>query len=69
MRFTLIPTQSKDGRVIERPVVYVADFKYWDNRTGEVVVEDVKSPATKTPQYVIKRKLMLFRFGIIVKEV
>lgn len=69
VRFTLIPSQNKNGRCIERPVVYIADFKYWDNQTGEVVVEDVKSKATKTPEYIIKRKLLLWRFGLRVKEV
>ena len=69
VRFTLIPTQKIDGKVVERPVVYIADFKYWDNRTGEQVVEDVKSKATKTPQYIIKRKLLLWRFGIKIYEV
>ena len=28
---------------------YVGDFKYW--RDGEMIIEDVKSPATKTPVY------------------
>ena len=69
VRFTLIPTQKIDGKVVERPVVYIADFKYWDFKTGRQVVEDVKSKATKTPQYIIKRKLLLQKFGIRVKEV
>jgi hypothetical protein len=60
--FELVPKQ--DG---ERAVKYVADFQY---RSGsETVVEDVKSPATKTPVYRIKRKLMLFVHGIRVREV
>lgn len=67
VRFTLIPTQKIDGKVVERPVVYIADFKYWDNRTGEQVVEDVKG--MKTKEYIIKRKLMLWRFGIKIYEV
>ena len=33
------------------------------------VVEDVKSPATKTRVYEIKKKLMRERFGIDVREV
>ena len=43
--FELIPSQKRDGRVIERPVKYIADFSY--TRDGETVVEDVKSAATK----------------------
>jgi hypothetical protein len=65
--FELIPSQRRGGRVVERPVRYIADFVYTEN--GEDVVEDVKSHATRTPQYIIKRKLMLWEFGIQIKEV
>ena len=65
--FVLIPKQVRDGKVIERPVVYKADFVYTEN--GEDVVEDVKSPATKTKEYIIKRKLLLWQLGIRIREV
>ena len=65
--FVLIPKQERNGKVIERPVVYKADFVYTEN--GEEVVEDVKSPATKTKEYIIKRKLLLWQFGIRIREV
>ena len=62
-RFKLLPKQ--DG---ERAVHYVADFKY--NCDGKVIVEDVKSDITRRlPQYVIKRKLMLYIHGIRITEV
>ena len=67
--FTLIPAQYVAGKCAERPVKYVADFVYVDNATGKTVVEDVKSDATRTPEYIIKRKLMLYRFEIQIKEV
>ena len=58
-----------DGkRLIEKSVVYNADFAYKDN-TGALVVEDTKSPATRTKDYIIKRKLMLHVHGIRVREV
>ena len=58
----------KDGkRCIEKSVVYNADFYYKEN--GVVVVEDTKSEATKTKDYIIKRKLLLYRYGIKIKEV
>ena len=63
--FELIPAQKLDGKVVERPVKYIADFVY--NRGGETVVEDAKGVRTK--EYVIKRKLMLYKQGIRVKEV
>ena len=68
VEYTLIPTQKINGKVVERPVKYIADFVYTDEN-GRTVVEDTKSPATRTPQYVIKRKLMLWKYGIRIKEV
>ena len=54
------------GAVIERECSYYADFYYVDAKTGAVVVEDTKG--VRTPEYIIKRKLMLERFGIRIKE-
>lgn len=62
--FELIPKQKRDGKVVERELKYRADFAYKEN--GETVVEDVKG--MKTREYIIKRKLMLWEFGIRVKE-
>lgn len=64
--FTLIPKQVRDGKVVERPCVYKADFVYKD-KDGTEIVEDTKGMRTK--EYVIKRKLMLWQFGIVVREV
>jgi len=66
--YELIPNQYIGKKLIERKVEYVADFVYHDNKTGEDV-EDTKSKATKTPVYIVKRKLMLYRHGIRIKEV
>ena len=63
--FELIPSQKRGGKVVERPVKYIADFVYKEN--GETVVEDVKGVRTK--DYVIKRKLMLWQYGIQIREV
>ena len=63
--FVLIPKQERNGKVIERPCVYKADFVYTEN--GEEVAEDVKG--VKTKEYIIKRKLMLWQFGIQIREV
>lgn len=63
--FELIPTQRIDGKVVERAVNYVADFVY--QQDGVQVVEDTKG--YKTPEYIIKRKLMLWVHGIRIKEV
>ena len=50
---------------VEKAVTYVADFTYLEN--GKTVVEDTKG--FKTKEYIIKRKLMLYKYGIKVKEV
>lgn len=62
VKFELIPNQNG-----ERAICYVADFVYIDNRTGQRVVEDAKG--AKTDVYIIKRKLMLYRHNIRIKEV
>lgn len=46
---------------------YVADAIYYEN--GKLVVEDTKSPATMTPVYRVKKKLLKALFGIAIKEV
>jgi hypothetical protein len=57
----------KEGKLLERKVVYVADFVYNDQRTCERVVEDTKG--VKTKDYIIKRKLMLYIHHIKIKEI
>ena len=65
VKFELIPTQRVDGKVVERPCSYVADFVYKED--GKTVVEDTKG--FRTTDYIIKRKLMLKVHGIRIKEV
>lgn len=64
-KFTLIPSQRRDDGVAERPCAYVADFMYREN--GKFIVEDTKG--FKTPDYIIKRKLMLEKHGITIREI
>ena len=77
VKFVLIPTQRepptigprgalKPGPVIERECSYYADFVYYKELSGELVVEDHKGVRTK--EYVIKRKLMLQRYGVKIYE-
>ena len=65
VKFELIPSQRYDGKVVERPCSYVADFVYREN--GNLIVEDTKG--LKTRDYIIKRKLMLYLCGIKIREV
>lgn len=64
-KFTLIDSQRRDDGVAERPCTYIADFMYREG--GKFIVEDVKG--MKTPDYIIKRKLMLEKHGISVREI
>lgn len=83
-RFEIIPAQyetvetgefykvgSKKGqpktkkKCVERSVVYVADFAY--KKDGELVVEDTKGMLT--PDYILKRKMMLYLLGIKISEI
>lgn len=64
VRFELIPAQYKDGKCVERRCDYVADFTYWQD--NKFVVEDCKG--FKTDVYKIKKKLMLWRYDIRIKE-
>ena len=59
---------TADGERV-RPIVYRADFTYRE-RTGDgwcPVVEDVKGVRTK--EYNMKRKMMLEKFGVKIREV
>ena len=59
VRYEIIPKQNG-----ERACYYVADFAYQED--GNTVVEDVKGRRTR--DYIIKRKLMLERHGIRIRE-
>ena len=52
-------------RVLEQECAYFADFVYKD-KDGEIIVEDTKG--LRTTDYIIKRKLMLYRHGIRILE-
>ena len=64
-RFELIPKQKDaNGRTI-RACGYVADFVYLD-KDGKQVIEDVKG--MRTDVYKLKKKLMLYVYGVTVIE-
>ena len=78
VKFVLIPEQrlpdwtgpkggTHRGELLERECSYIADFVY-ELPDGGTVVEDCKSPVTRTPEYIIKRKLLLWLKGIRIKE-
>lgn len=51
----------------KRVATYVADFRYV--RAGQTVVEDVKSPASRTRLYRLKIKLLHALHGIEIVEI
>lgn len=66
VKFVLIPSQrDENGKVVERECSYKADFTYEEGI--KTVAEDVKGYRTK--EYIIKRKLMLYQYGIRIREV
>ena len=78
VKFVLVPAQYEPdtvgprggkikGKLIEKELSYYADFVYFDEETKETVVEDAKG--VRTPEYVIKRKLMLWLKGYRIREV
>lgn len=48
---------------------YTADARYVVCASGETIVEDVKSKATKTEAYGLRKRLMLACHGIAIREV
>ena len=65
--YEVIPPIKDDisGRTIQRGTTYVADFVYWDGH--DYIVEDAKG--VRTDAYKLKKKLMLWRHGILIREV
>ena len=81
--FTLRETYTTPEGLKVRAIRYRADFSYEERvpilrrTTGEKstddlwrpVVEDVKSSATKTRVYEMKKKLLIEKYGIVVREI
>lgn len=66
--FVLLDNYVLNGKK-HQGIKYIADFVYIDIETGKYVVEDVKSSATKTQVYRLKKKLFESRYGIEIKEI
>lgn len=58
--------KTKRGPLLERECTYIADFVYKDS-SGKTIVEDAKG--MRTEKYRIKRKLMLWVYGIRIVEI
>ena len=82
VKYELIPAQYIDGKCVERAIHYYSDFEYYvlkplrqksvmvepdAKMIGQHIVEDVKGMRTEV--YKIKKKLMLYKYGIKLTEV
>lgn len=75
--YTLVEAYTTPDGVRVRPMRYRADFSYFradkpgtSSAAGwRLVVEDVKSHATKTREYRLKKKLLMERFKVEITEV
>jgi len=63
-KFELIPKYEINGRKV-RKIEYIADFQYVEN--GKTIIEDAKG--FKTKEYLIKKKLFEFKYGIEIAEI
>lgn len=59
VKFELTPKIGK-----ERASHYIADFTFTED--GKSIVEDCKGK--RTAAYILKRKIMLYRYGIEIRE-
>lgn len=82
VKYELVPAQYINGKCVERAVTYTSDFEYYVLKPlrqktvmaepgalaiGQHIVEDVKG--MRTDVYKIKKKLMLYRYGIQITEI
>lgn len=80
VRFELIPAikeeyiehlKTKDKvktRTLQLPITYTCDFRYM--KDGCEVIEDVKaSPKMLPKEFILKEKLMFWKFGIRIRKV
>jgi hypothetical protein len=53
----------------EREIKHIPDFRYYEIDTDKTVVEDVKSSATKTAVWSIKRRLFVDKYPDVIYRV
>lgn len=67
VEFTLQEAYTTHTGQRVRAIRYKADFAYIKN--NERIVEDVKSKATKTQVYAIKKKMLMDKYGVKIIEI
>lgn len=66
VKYELQPAFELLGKKV-KAITYVADFVYFDKRTNETVVEDVKG--MKTPVYMLKKKMFEYKYKMEIREI
>ena len=64
VKYAIVEPHKREDGTTERGAFYIADFAYFGGE--KEVVEDAKG--YRTPEYILKRKLMLERYGIRILE-
>lgn len=65
----IVHLKTKDKVVkkcVQRAVNYVADFVYYDKKTGNEIIEDSKGKRVK--EYILKKKMMKALLGLTITE-
>ena len=68
VKYVLTASKKRDDNSTERASEYKCDFQYKHGETGRLIVEDVKGGKC-TPEFILKRKMMLDKYGITVREI
>ncbi len=68
VKYPLTSSMKRDDNSTERASSYTCDFQYKCGETGKLIVEDVKG-GKSTDLFIQKRKLMLEKYGITVREI
>jgi hypothetical protein len=68
VKYVLTTSKKRDDNSTERAAHYICDFQYRCGETGKLIVEDVKG-GKATPEFILKRKMMLEKYGITIKEI
>lgn len=61
-RFILQEEYINNKKEKIRPISYIADFSYIRTKDNQKIVMDTKSSATRTPVYLIKKKMFEYKY-------
>lgn len=68
VRFILLDAYINNKGEKIRPISYIADFVYYDIKKKKRIVMDTKSPATRTAEYLLKKKMFEYRYPEYIFE-